>query len=291
MKQKAIKMRKAFIHLMQEDSLTRLPVVGDGLSAKISEKLGFKALNVTGFAINSVLGKPNMGFADFYTLVTKAKEIIDNVEIPVICDVGTGHGLPANIERTVRNYETIGAAGIYIDDGVWPKKCGQMNTTLIVSAEEMIERIKAALSARKNSDFSIIAHSAIRDISDIDKTIERYQSYIKAGIDVLYVDKVTSITELRKIAKECDKVPLFVNANDLKRTIDWQKLSDIGYKMATLNNDCLYNRIRNEQKILTMLKGSSVVGKHSSEDKTDAENLADIVDTPKIVTIEEKYSK
>lgn len=289
--QKAAKMRKAFVRLMQKNSLTQLPIVGDGLSAKISEKLGFKALNVAGFAINSVLGKPNMGFADFYTLLIKAKEIIENVKIPVICDVGTGHGLPANIERTVRNYEAIGAAGIYIDDGVWPKKCGEMDTTLIVSTEEMVERIKVALKARKNSDFSIIAHSAIRDTSDIDKTIERYQSYIEAGIDMLYVDRVISITELRKIAKECDKVPLFVNANNLKRTIHWQKLLDIGYKMATLNNNCLYNRLRNEQKILTMLKDNSVVGKHSSEDKRDAENLADIVDTPKTITIEEKYSK
>ncbi|BDR59923.1 isocitrate lyase/PEP mutase family protein [Lactobacillus xylocopicola] len=285
MQNKAKMMRLSFNNRVRNGKeMLIMPVVGDGLSAKICEKSGVKAINVTGTAINSTYGKPDMGFADFYTLFNQAKEIVENVDIPVLCDVGTGHGFQANIARTTYSYEAIGVAGIYLDDGVWPKECGQMAKTMIAPSLEVTQRIRAAVAARKHPDFTIMVHSAARASYELDQAIDKFQAYIEAGADMLYVDKLTSVKELRQVARKIPNVPLFVNLNGLSQPIDYQELFKMGYAMSTFDNEGLYSRVAGEQ---AALKGEPF----NFSMQNQAEGFKKIVDTDKMIELESNYAE
>lgn len=284
-----LRMRKIFKQqLIQKNKLIKLPVVGDGLSAKIAEKNGSKALNVTGFAINTIYGEPDRGFADFYTLWNQARKIIEEVKIPVLCGVGTGHGFADNIARTERSYEAIGATGIYIDDGVWPKECGQMSTSLIAPVKEVQMRIKAAISERKDSNFLIIIHSVARSAFDLDKALNRYSSYLDAGADVLFVDNVSSITELRKISQKLPNTILMVNPTMLKRSIEWNKLLEIGYSLATYNDNVIYQRFITENSAVLQEIESTGMTKEA-EEQDIPQDFDKVIDMTSSIRLENKY--
>ncbi|MBA1392865.1 hypothetical protein EQ500_03115 [Lactobacillus sp. XV13L] len=291
MKNKAAIMRQTFNDLAcKGNRMLRMPVAGDGLSAKNGEKAGFKAINVTGLAVNSVYGKPNWGFADFYILFNQAKEIVDSVNIPVLCDVGTGHGFSANIARTIRSYEAIGAAGIYIDDGVWPKACGDMAATLIVPEAEMTQRIRAAVEARTHADFTIMAHSSARAVCNLDQAIAKYRSYVMAGADMLYVDSITSVDDLRKIAQKVPNVPLLANLNLLTQPVDAKELLALGYSLTTLSDDALHARVAAEQASLAKEKDAGAM-ENSSAANDQRERLEQLVDTEQMRRLESAYAK
>ena len=290
MKNKGKTMRLMFKKLVHNRTkILKMPVVGDGLSAKISAKAGFKAINVTGSATNFAYGKPDMGFADFYILFDQARKIIENVSIPVLCDVGTGHGAKENIARTARSYEAINAAGIYLDDGVWPKSCGQMSVTQIASVSEMEKRIHAAVEARKDPDFIIMAHSSARAVCDINETIAKLRSYCIAGADMLYVDSVSSEKELLQITKEFSKIPLLINSANLAKTFSWNDLLKMGYSMATFGEEAIFARVSGEQELLKLEK-SNFATLSSKSGFISAPAFEDLVDTGQITELEREFT-
>lgn len=284
------KIRNNFDSILRDKKLLRAPIAGDALTAKICEKIGFKVINIPGIAVNTVYGQPDRGFADFYTLFIQAKQIIDNVNIPVVCDVGTGHGFAENIKRTVHSYETVGAAGICLDDGVWPKRCGEMSQMMIAPVEEMNSRIKAAVDIRKDNKFKIFAHSAARNLFDLDKTMERYRNYLHAGVDGIYVDGINSITELRKVGKEFKDTLLIVNANNLKRKIEWQELCKMGYSIAIFDNEIIYKRLNSEIDVLKKEHLSQVLDR-KAEQSVELKDLGEIVDLDDSIELENRYIK
>ena len=288
MKNKGKTMRLMFKKLVHNRTeILKMPVVGDGLSAKISAKAGFKAINVTGSATNFAYGKPDMGFADFYILFDQARKIIENVSIPVLCDVGTGHGAKENIARTARSYEAINAAGIYLDDGVWPKRCGQMAVTQIASVSEMEKRIHAAVEARKDPDFIIMAHSSARAVCDIKETIAKLRSYCAAGADMLYIDNVSSEKELQQIAKEFSKIPLLINSANLAKTFSWNDLLKMGYSMATFKEEAIYARVSGEQEVLKQ-EESNTATVSLKKKIISAPAFAELVDTEQMNRLEKE---
>ena len=290
MKNKGKTMRLMFKKLIHNRTkIHKMPVAGDGLSAKICEKAGFKAINVTGSATNFVYGKPDMGFADFYTLFDQASKIIENVSIPVLCDVGTGHGAKENIARTTRSYEAINATGIYLDDGVWPKRCGQMAVTQIAPVSEMVERIHAAIEARKDPDFVIMAHSSARGVCDIKETIAKLRSYCAAGADMLYIDNVSSEKELQQIAKELSKVPLLVKSDNLAKTLSWNDLFKMGYSMATFKEEAIYARARGEQEVLKQEK-SNTTAVSPEKEIISVQAFKKLVDTEQMDKLEKELT-
>lgn len=289
MKNKAQIMRAVFNDLVHEgERVLELPIAGNGLSAKACEKAGAKAINLTGFAVNSAYGQPNMGFADFYILFNQAKEVIDSVDIPVLCDVGTGHGFRENIARTTRSYEAIGAAGIYIDDGVWPKACGMMATTMIAPIPEMVNRIRAAVATRKNTDFTIMVHTSSRDICDIDETINKCSNYVKAGADMLFIDNIASIKEIGKIAREIPGTPLLINACLLKEPISPSELFELGISLITFDDSVLYAAVEKEQETLAQELGCTTVSENQQV-CDDAARFTRLVDTERIASLEQKF--
>lgn len=289
MKNKAQIMCAAFNHLVHEgDKILKLPVAGNGLSAKVCEKTGARAINLTSFAVNSAYGQPNMEFADFYTLFNQAKEVIDSVDIPVLCDVGTGHGFRENIARTTRSYEAIGAAGIYIDDGVWPKACGVMAKTLIAPIPEMVNRIYAAVAARKRNNFTIMAHTSSRDICDIDETINKCSNYVKAGADMLFIDNIASIMEVSKIIREIPDTPLLINVCSLKEPISMNELFKLGVSIVTFDDNALYAGVEKVQKTLKQ-ELKCVTAPKKQKTYNDAARFSRLVGTESIADIEKKF--
>jgi len=188
--------------LLRKNKIVVAPSAYDALSAKLIEKAGFKAINTTGYGISaSYLGAPDIGLLSFYEVFEMSKRIIMAVNVPVVCDVDTGYGGPLNVMRTVKEFERIGAAGIIIEDQVEPKRCGYIPVERrVLPIDKMIAKIKAAVNARENEDFLIIARTDADDIST-EEAIKRMNAYLKAGANMVK-SQPKSIEQLKREIKE-----------------------------------------------------------------------------------------
>ena len=188
------------------------PGAYDALTARLVEEAGFPAVYMTGFGTSaSLLGRPDVGLLTLSQMVDNAARITQAVEVPVIADADTGYGNPMNIIHTVREYERAGVSAIHIEDQVAPKRCGHMEGKHVVSAAEMIEKIRAAVEARRSPDFLLIARTDARAIEGLDGALRRAQAYRQAGADVLFVEAPQSDDEVAAIARAFPDVPLLFN--------------------------------------------------------------------------------
>ena len=163
-----------------------LPGVFDALSAKIAEQVGFDAMFQTGYGSSAaLLGMPDFGFLNAGETVDNARRIIRAVRVPVLVDADTGYGNPLNVWRLVQDLESIGAAGIFLEDQVWPKRCGHMTGKDVISKDDYLPKLKAALEARRSKDFIIVGRTDARAPAGLDEAIERGNVYRKAGADVI----------------------------------------------------------------------------------------------------------
>src|ERR687887_2491842 len=157
-----------------------LPGVFDALSARIAEKVGFDAIFQTGYgSAATLLGMPDYGFLNAGETIDNARRIIHAVNVPVIDDVDTGYGNPLNVWRLVHDLQSLGAAGIFLEDQVWPKKCGHMIGKDVISKDDYIMKLRAAVEARKSKDFIIVARTDARAPLGLDEAIERGKAYHK----------------------------------------------------------------------------------------------------------------
>jgi methylisocitrate lyase len=211
-----------------------LPGVFDALSARIAEQIGFDAVFQTGYGSAAVLlGMPDFGFLNAGETVSNAHRIIHAINIPVIVDIDTGYGNPLNVWRLVNELQSLGAAGIFLEDQIWPKRCGHMIGKDVISREGYILKLKAALEARKNRDFIVVARTDARAPLGLDEAIERGKAYHKAGADVIFIEAPKSLDELKKIANEID-APLVANMIEegLTPNLSAKELLKIGYRIA-----------------------------------------------------------
>jgi methylisocitrate lyase len=197
--------------LENKNKIIVLPGVFDALSARIAEQVGFEAMFQTGYGSSAaLLGMPDFGFLNASETVDNARRIIRAVSVPVLVDADTGYGNPLNVWRIVRDLENLGAAGIFLEDQIWPKRCGHMAGKDVISKDDYIPKLKAALEARRSKDFVIVARTDARAPIGLGEAIERGKAYRKAGADVIFVEAPTSIQELKKVADEID-APLVAN--------------------------------------------------------------------------------
>ncbi|AUW58790.1 2,3-dimethylmalate lyase [Sphingobium sp. SCG-1] len=205
--------------LLAQESPLKLPVAHDALSLRMIQRAGFRAGTIGGFGvIGCRLGLPDLGLASFGEISSAVRDIAGSVSIPLIIDGDDGYGDVKNVVRTVRTYEDMGISAIVLEDQVSPKKCGHMVVEReIVRVEMAVAKLRAALHARKNPEFSIIARTDARHVEGLDAAIERGHRYIEAGAQALFVEAPTSVDELEKIGKSFD-VPLLVNAAEGGRT-------------------------------------------------------------------------
>jgi 2,3-dimethylmalate lyase len=205
------------------------------LAARLVEEAGFPAVYMTGFGTSAALiGRPDVGLLTMTEMTGNAGRIADCVDIPVIADADTGYGNPLNVIRTVGAYERAGVAGIHIEDQVAPKKCGHMEGKLVIPAEEMAAKVRAAVEARVQPDFVIIARTDARAVEGLDRALERARRYREAGADALFVEAVTSEEEAAEVARAFPDVPLLFNWAEGGKTppVSLARLTELGYRIV-----------------------------------------------------------
>lgn len=211
------------------------PGAYDALSARLIEEAGFPAVYMTGFGTSaSLLGRPDVGLLTMPEMVDNARRIVEAVSVPVIADADTGYGNPINVIRTVQAYERAGVAAIHIEDQVAPKKCGHMEGKQVIPCDEMVEKVRAAVAARRSPDFTIIARTDARAVEGLESALARARRYRQAGADVLFVEAPQSEEEIEAIARALPDAPLLFNWAEGGKTppVDIAHLRQWGFRIA-----------------------------------------------------------
>lgn len=242
--------------LKQEDPLM-LPVAHDALSARMIERAGFAAGAIGGFGvIGCRTGLPDLGLASFGEISAAVRDISGATNLPLIVDADDGYGDVKNVVRTVRTYEEMGISAIVLEDQVSPKKCGHAAVTReVVPVSVMESKMAAAIEARRNPDFAIIARTDARLVEGLDAAIERGHRYIAKGASGLFIEAPTSVEELEKIGAAFD-VPLIVNAAERGKTpvLTPEQYRDMGFSIILYPATLLLRMIGMFERTLAALR-------------------------------------
>ncbi|MBV8601725.1 MAG: isocitrate lyase/phosphoenolpyruvate mutase family protein [Candidatus Eremiobacteraeota bacterium] len=220
-----------------------VPGATDCFVAKLIEGEGFPIVYVTGAGVtNTLLGLPDLGLITLTELAQRAGQIADAVSIPVIADADTGFGGVQNVKRTIRAYEKAGIAGLHIEDQVMPKRCGHFEGKAVVPVEEMLFRLQAALDARTDPDFLIIARTDARAVEGLDAALERARAYLELGVDALFIEQPQSVEELAAIGRAFPNTILLANMVERSKTplLPAAQLGELGFKIILYANAALY---------------------------------------------------
>jgi 2-methylisocitrate lyase-like PEP mutase family enzyme len=233
-----------------------LPGTPNALFARVIEDVGFEGVYVTGAGIaNMSLGVPDIGLVTLTELADHVAAICDCVSIPVLVDADTGFGNPVNMVRTVRTLERAGAAGVQIEDQVFPKKCGHFTGKDVISAAEMVQKVKAAVDSRQDADFQIVARTDARAVHGFEAALERAHTFISAGADVTFVEAPVELDELRRIAHALP-VPQIANIvfGGMTPPLSQQELADLGFGAVLYANAALQAALKSVREVLASLK-------------------------------------
>lgn len=206
----------------------------DVLTAVMVEQCGFDSVFIGGFGTSaSLYGLPDLNFLGMSEMVDATRRMTHRVSIPVIADADTGHGDLHNVMRCVNEFEGSGAAGIILEDQVFPKRCGHFGGKEVIPADEMLMKFKAAVTARQDSDFIFIARTDSRETDGLDDAIDRINRYCDAGADVAFIEAPLSIDELEEICKRVE-YPKLVNMLALGKTpiLSVEELEQMGFKIV-----------------------------------------------------------
>ena len=224
--------------LLGGDALVMAPGCFDCLTARLVDRAGFGAAYVTGSGVSmSALGAPDMGVISYAEVMERARRIADSVALPLLCDVDTGYGGPMNVIRTVREMERAGISAVQIEDQVWPKKCGHEPGRRIADLAEAVGRIEAAVDARDDADFVVIARTDARTSLGLAAALDRAEAYREAGADVVFVESPESREEMRAINARI-AAPTLANMVEGGRTpnLPAAELAALGYRVAIYPN-------------------------------------------------------
>jgi 2-methylisocitrate lyase-like PEP mutase family enzyme len=233
-----------------------LPGAANAMFARVIEDLGFEAVYVTGAGIaNMHLGAPDIGLTTLSEVSGAVAAIADAVAVPIVVDADTGFGNALNMRRTVRVLERAGAAGLQIEDQVFPKKCGHFAGKEVIPAEEMVAKIKAAVDARQDGDLQIIARTDARAIEGIDRAIARAHAYVEAGADATFVEAPTDLAEMARIGRELP-APQVANIVFGGKTPDpgRERLAEMGFSAVLYANAALQAALRASYEVLAALR-------------------------------------
>ncbi|MBE3519145.1 MAG: isocitrate lyase/PEP mutase family protein [Firmicutes bacterium] len=248
---------KKFRTMLEQPGCIIAPGVYDALSALAAEKAGVEAVVMGGYGVSaSRLARPDIGLLTMTEMAEQLKMICDAVSIPVIADGDTGYGNPVNVERTVREYEHAGAAAILLEDQEFPKRCGHMAGKTVIPAEEHVLKLKAAIAARQNPDFVIIARCDARGPLGLDEAIRRGHLYLETGVDMLFIEAPQTVEELERIAREFRGAKLVANMIEGGKTpeVDARTLGEMGFKLVFWPCTAPYVTLKNLIEVFKVLK-------------------------------------
>lgn len=223
-----------FKEMMLAPEILVVPSAYDALSAKVIEQAGFPAVHMTGSGTSaSMLGMPDLGFTTITEMAWNAKNICLAVDLPVIMDIDAGYGNAMNTWRCIREFEQAGIVGGHLEDQVVPKRCGHLEGKRLISTEEMIGKLEAAVEGRRDPDWTIIARTDAREKLGLDEAIRRSKEYVAAGADCIFLEAMLTVDEMKKVRDSID-APLLANMVEGGKTpwLTTEELEKIGYNLA-----------------------------------------------------------
>ncbi|WP_021028188.1 MULTISPECIES: oxaloacetate decarboxylase [Comamonas] len=268
-----------------------VPGAFNALSAKVIEDLGFEAIYVTGAGVTNMwLGLPDQGFMGLAEIADHTARIRDTVSVPLLVDADTGFGNALNVYHTVRTLERAGADCIQLEDQVAPKRCGHFNGKEVVSTEEAVSKIKAAVDARRDPNLLIMARTDAAATHGFEAAVERAQRFAEAGADILFVEAVTSAEEIRALPKRLATPQLMNMVIGGKTPIfDAEQLGALGYGIVLYANAALQGAVAGMQKTLTVLRDEKSVQEASGLVASFAERQR-LVGKPEWDALEKRFT-
>ena len=242
--------------LINREGAVVLPGVYDCLSAKLAEEAQHSAIFTTGAGIAaSVLGCPDFGLITMSEVLSQTKNIVKAVNIPVLADCDTGYGNPINVYRTVKEFQDVGVGGLFIEDQIFPKRCGHFEKKEVILMEDMVTKIEAAVDARTDPDLVIMARTDARAMHGLDAAIDRSNAYVEAGADMIFVEAPRSLDELEKIPKRV-RAPTMVNMVEGGKTplVTVQELTAMGFKFISFSGSAQKIAITAMRKVFRALQ-------------------------------------
>ncbi len=266
------------------------PGVYDAITARIAQRAGFEAMFQTGYGTSAaLLGMPDYGFIGPTETIDNAKRICRSVSVPVIVDADTGYGNPLSVWKLVNELEAVGANGIFLEDQKWPKRCGHMFGKEVIPKEEYAEKLRAAVDARINKNFIIVARTDARATEGLDAAIERGLFYKEIGADAIFVEAPRSVEEMKEIGKSIN-APLVANMIEGGSTpiLTANELNKMGFNLILYPLSVLYANAYATLQILKELKKTGTTSR-LKKSLVDFNEFNSIVDLPKFKKMENQY--
>ena len=248
--------RKTLKEYLQRNKLLIAPGCFDGLSARLVEQAGFEAAYLSGGAVARSMGIPDIGLVTMSETIERAAQVVAAVRLPIIADADTGYGNAVNLVRTVREFERAGVSAIHIEDQITPKRCGHLDGKEVIALEEMEKKLEAALGARSDPDFAIIARTDARGVHGLEQAIARARAFARLGVDAIFVEAPQSEAELAEIPRRVPEIPLLVNVFKGGKTpmLPADRLQDMGYRIAIYPSETQRAAIHAMRTVLATLR-------------------------------------
>lgn len=241
------------------------PIIAPGsydvVSALAVQKAGFDAVYMTGYGVSaSLIGRPDLGLISLKEMADHAYNIANTISVPLIADADNGYGNELNMERTIELFEKAGVSAIQVEDQVSPKKCGHFADKQVISFEESVQKVRAAVRARKNPDTVIIARTDARAVIGIEEAIRRCKAFAAEGADVLFFEAPETEEEIRLVAEELKGYPLLANMVEGGRTplMNSEELYELGYKIIIYPITALLSGVNAMDIALNNLKNEGI---------------------------------
>nr|VFK24466.1 MAG: 2-Methylisocitrate lyase, PEP mutase family [Candidatus Kentron sp. MB]VFK30710.1 MAG: 2-Methylisocitrate lyase, PEP mutase family [Candidatus Kentron sp. MB]VFK75339.1 MAG: 2-Methylisocitrate lyase, PEP mutase family [Candidatus Kentron sp. MB] len=271
--------------LEQVGSLS-FPGIYDTLSAKIAERVGFPMAFISGYAVSATaIGEPDFGLLTQTEIVERARLICASIKIPVIVDADTGYGNPLNVYRTVEQLINVGAAGCFLEDQVWPKRCGHMRGKKVIDREEYLNKVRAAVEARDGRDFFIVARTDALIVAGMDEAIARVQGAREVGADASFVEAPESREQLAEIGQRAPG-PNVANMIEGGKTpvLERAELADLGFHLILYPLAGLFAAARTLEEMYRKLHTEGTT-------RDEGDRLMSFPEFNDLIGVEERYAR
>jgi 2-methylisocitrate lyase-like PEP mutase family enzyme len=266
--------------LLDEHAPLQLPAAHDALTAKLIKRAGFHAYQIGGFAlVGARHGLPDVDITRFAEQSAGVRDIVAACDLPVLVDGDDGYGDAKNVTHTVRSYEAMGVAAVFIEDQISPKRCGHMAGKEVVAPEIMVQRIEAAAGARRSKEFFIVARTDALAVEGMKAALKRGERYLKAGADGIYVEAPTSIEQLKEIGSAFKGVPQMTNMFEGDNETPWltpMELHAVGFSMILYPTSLLFRAVRAIERGLADLRQGKQIAPSDGVDLTTYESIVDV---------------
>ncbi len=287
-----IKSTRRFRELLESPGIIKMPGAHDTLTAVVIEQTGFESVFISGFGASaSLYGYPDLSFVSLNEMVAATRRMAHRVSIPVLADADTGHGDLHNVMHCVTEFEGAGAAGIILEDQVFPKRCGHFGGKEVIPAEEMILKLKAAVSARSDPDFVFVARTDTREPNGLDDAIDRINRYCDAGADIAFIEAPLSVEELEEICQRVE-YPKLANMLVFGKTpiLSAVELEELGFKIvvASIDSGLIEAKIMREMAEVFKRDGHT---KAMADKTVDLDEFKEMLGANEFLSLRDKLSK